>query len=181
MKDNTSDEELQKTFDRVGFISRSPGMMAVLRRARKAAEVSDVTVLLEGETGTGKQVLARAIHELDQKRSSHASVTVHCSTINETLAESELFGHPRGAFSGAFTNRKGIFQSAQHGTLFLDDVNDLPAPLQPKLLDVIQRASVRPVGSDQEVRIDVRIIAACNQPLEPLAREKRFRADPFHA
>lgn len=180
MHDHTSDEELQKTFDRVGFISRSASMMAVLRRARKAAEVSDVTVLLEGETGTGKQVLARAIHELDQKRRSHAFVTVHCSTINETLAESELFGHQRGAFSGAFTNRKGLFQSAQHGTLFLDDVNDLPAPLQPKLLDVIQRTSVRPVGSDQEVRIDVRIIAACNQPLEPLVREKRFRADLFH-
>src|SRR5437660_12351146 len=112
-----SDHELQETFGELGFVTCSPNVISVLRRARKAAEVSDVTVLLEGETGTGKQVLARAIHELDQKRSSHAFVTVHCSTINETLAESELFGHQRGAFSGAFTNRKGLFQSAQHGTL----------------------------------------------------------------
>jgi DNA-binding NtrC family response regulator len=180
MHEHLSDEELQKTFHRVGFISRSPNMMAVLRRARKAAEVSDVTVLLEGETGTGKQVLARAIHELDQKRRGFSFVTVHCSTISEALAESELFGHQRGAFSGAFSNRKGLFQSAHHGTLFLDDVNDLPFPLQPKLLDVIQRGSVRPVGCDHEVRLDVRIVAACNQPLEPLVREKRFRADLFH-
>jgi len=180
MHEQLSDEEVQKTFDRVGFISRAPNMMAVLRRARKAAEVSDVTVLLEGETGTGKQVLARGIHELDQKRRSFSFVTVHCSTISEALAESELFGHQRGAFSGAVSNRKGLFQSAQHGTLFLDDVNDLPAQLQPKLLDVIQRSSVRPVGSDHEIPVDVRIIAACNQPLEPLVREKQFRADLFH-
>ena len=91
-----------------------------------------------------------------------------------------MFGHQRGAFSGAFSNRKGLFQSAQHGTLFLDDVNDLPFNLQPKLLDVIQRGSVRPVGSDREVPVDVRIIAACNQPLAPLVRERRFRADLFH-
>jgi len=180
MHDQPSDQELQKIFARVGFISRCPSVMAVLRQARKAAEVSDVTVLLEGETGTGKQVLARGIHDLDQKRRSFDFVTVHCSTITEALAESELFGHQRGAFSGAFSNRKGLFQSAQHGTLFLDDVNDLPFPLQPKLLDVIQRGSVRPVGSDREVPLDVRIIAACNQPLEPLVRERRFRADLFH-
>jgi DNA-binding NtrC family response regulator len=180
MQDQPPDQELQKIFARVGFISRCPAMMPVLRQARKAAEVSDVTVLLEGETGTGKQVLARGIHDLDQKRRSYAFVTVHCSTISEALAESELFGHQRGAFSGALSNRKGLFQSAQHGTLFLDDVNDLPFPLQPKLLDVIQRGSVRPVGSDREVPVDVRIIAACNQPLAPLVRERRFRADLFH-
>jgi len=155
-------------------------MMPVLRCAQKAAKVSDVTVLLEGETGTGKQVLAQGIHSLDQKRHSFAFVTVHCSTINEALAESELFGHRRGAFSGAIQDRKGLFQSAQHGTLFLDDVNDLTVNLQPKLLDVIQRATVRPVGSDREISIDVRIIAACNQPLEPLVREGRFRSDLYH-
>jgi len=155
-------------------------MMLVLRRAQKAAKVSDVTVLLEGETGTGKQVLAQAIHKLDQKRSSFAFVTVHCSTVNEALAESELFGHQRGAFSGAVHDRKGLFQSAHRGTLFLDDVNDLPGNIQPKLLDVIQRATLRPVGSDREFSVDVRIIAACNQPLEPLVREGRFRADLYH-
>jgi len=155
-------------------------MMPVLRRAQKAANVSDVTILLEGETGTGKQVLAEGIHSLDQKRRSFAFVTVHCSTISEALAESELFGHQRGAFSGAVENRKGLFRSAQQGTLFLDDVNDLPVNLQPKLLDVIQRATVRPVGSDREISVDVRIIAACNQPLEPMVREGRFRSDLYH-
>ena len=155
-------------------------MMPLLCRAQKAAKVSDVTVLLEGETGTGKQVLAQGIHRLDEKRGSFGFVTVHCSTISEALAESELFGHQRGAFSGAVQDRKGLFQSAQHGTLFLDDINDLPVNLQPKLLDVIQRATVRPVGSDREVSIDVRIIAACNQPLEPLVREGRFRSDLYH-
>jgi len=155
-------------------------MLAELRRAQKAAKVSDITILLEGETGTGKQVLAQAIHQLDEKRCSSAFVTVHCGTIAETLAESELFGHRRGAFSGAVSDRKGLFQAAQRGTVFLDDVNYLPFQLQPKLLDVIQRGLVRPVGSDRETPVDVRIIAACNQPLEPLVREGRFRSDLYH-
>src|SRR6185437_7462841 len=138
------------------------------------------TVLIQGETGTGKQILARSVHQLDQKRRCNPFVTVHCSTINESLAESELFGHRRGSFSGASVDRKGLFQAAQHGTIFLDDINDLPLPLQPKLLDVIQRNVVRPVGSDSELPIDVRIIAACNQPLEPLVRSGGFRSDLFH-
>lgn len=180
MSDQPSDRDLLKIFERLGLITSSPGMAAMLRRAHRAAEVSDITVLLEGETGTGKQVLAQAIHKLDQKRNRYPFITVHCSTISEALAESELFGHHRGAFSGAVAERKGLFQSAQHGTLFLDDVNDLPFHLQPKLLDVIQRGIVRPVGSDRETSLDVRIIAACNQPLEPLVRENRFRVDLYH-
>lgn len=180
MTDPLSDDELKKTFEALGITSGSAKVMAVLRRAHKAAEVSDVTVLIQGETGTGKQLLARAIHQLDQKRRAAPFVTVHCSTISEALAESELFGHRRGAFSGAVSDRKGLFPAAHHGTLLLDDVNDLPSPLQPKLLDVIQRGFVRPVGSDQETPIDVRIIAACNQPLEPMVREGRFRSDLFH-
>ena len=180
MTDCLSDDALRKTFDGMGITSCSPNVIAVLRRAHKAAEVSDVTVLIQGETGTGKQLLAQSIHRLDQKRGAFSFVTVHCSTISESLAESELFGHRRGAFSGALSDRKGLFQAAHHGTLFLDDVNDLPAHLQPKLLDVIQRGTVRPVGSDREVSIDVRIIAACNQPLEPMVRDGRFRSDLFH-
>jgi transcriptional regulator with GAF, ATPase, and Fis domain len=180
MSKDPSDDEVRSCFADLGFISSSPTVAPMLRRAQKAAHISDVTVLLEGETGTGKQVLAQAIHKLDQKRRSYAFVTVHCSTISEALAESELFGHQRGAFSGAVQDRKGLFQSAHRGTLFLDDVNDLPANLQPKLLDVIQRAILRPVGSDREIPVDVRIIAACNQPLEPLVREGRFRADLYH-
>src|SRR5262249_37669506 len=100
--------------------------------------------------------------------------------ISEALAESELFGHQRGSFSGAAIDRKGLFQSAQHGTIFLDDINDLPYSLQPKLLDVMQRKTVRPVGSDREITVDVRVVAACNDPLEPLVQQGRFRADLYH-
>jgi two-component system response regulator PilR (NtrC family) len=174
------DEEIQLSFSRLGFVTRSPNVTAMLCRARKTADASDVTVLLEGETGSGKQVLAQGIHELDRKRAQHPFITVHCSTISEALAESELFGHQRGSFSGASIDRKGLFQSAQHGTVFLDDVNDLPFHLQAKLLDVMQRKTVRPVGSDREVSVDVRVIAACNQPLEPLVQQGRFRADLYH-
>jgi transcriptional regulator with PAS, ATPase and Fis domain len=180
MNDPRPGDDFKNTFGALGITSCSPNVMAVLRHAQKAAEVSDVTVLIQGETGTGKQLLAQSIHQLDRKRRGFAFVTVHCSTISESLAESELFGHKRGAFSGAAAERKGLFQAADHGTILLDDVNDLPCQLQPKLLDVIQRGMLRPLGSDCEIRIDVRIIAACNRPLEPMVREGRFRSDLFH-
>lgn len=175
-----SDENLSHSFMEVGFVTTSHHVLPILRQASRAAAVSDVTVLLDGETGTGKQVLARAIHNLDQKRRNFAFVTAHCSTISESIAESELFGHRRGAFTGAFADRPGLFQAAHRGTLFLDDVNDLPMAVQPKLLDVIQRGVLRPVGSDKELPIDVRIIAACNRPLAPLVSQNRFRADLYH-
>lgn len=180
MERELSDAALQSLFRDLGFVSNCDELLPLLQRARKAAEISDVTVLIEGETGTGKQVLAQAIHRLDRKRNRFAFITVHCSTITEALAESELFGHQRGAFSGAVGSRKGLFCSAQHGTLFLDDVNDLPLALQPKLLDVLQRGILRPVGSDTEMPVDVRIIAASNRPLESLVREGRFRLDLYH-
>jgi transcriptional regulator with PAS, ATPase and Fis domain len=176
----TENTELRTLFRKHGFITDSESMMPVLRLARRAAVVSDITILIEGETGTGKQVLARTIHALDEKRSAFPFVTVHCSTITETLAESELFGHQRGAFSGATGNRAGLFHTANRGTLFLDDVNDLPLALQPKLLDVLQRGIIRPVGSDRELPIDVRIISAANQPLAPLVARERFRNDLYH-
>ena len=179
MADTLQQNELQETFARLGFVTSS-SLMPVLGQARKAAEASDITILVEGETGTGKQVIARAIHELDRKRRPFPFITVHCSTISEALAESELFGHQRGAFSGAVAERKGLFQSANRGTLLLDDVNDLPSHLQPKLLDVVQRGVVRAVGSDRETRIDVRIIAAVTSPLNHLVRDGRFRSDLYH-
>jgi transcriptional regulator with PAS, ATPase and Fis domain len=172
--------EFHNTWESLGIVSLSENVRLVLRRAERAAKVSDVTVLVQGETGTGKQLLAQSIHELDEKRRGFSFVTVHCSTVSEALAESEMFGHRRGAFSGAISDRKGLFQAAHRGSLFLDDVNDLPFNLQPKLLDVVQRGAVRPVGSDHEIAVDVRIIAACNQPLEPMVREGRFRADLYH-
>lgn len=171
---------LRQRFAALGFITGSDALIPILRQAWKAACVSDITVLIEGETGTGKQVLAHAIHQLDQKRHVFPFITVHCGTISAALAESELFGHERGAFSGAVAQRKGLFQTAQMGTLFLDDINDLPLALQPKLLDVVQRRAVRPVGSDREIPIDVRIIAASNQTLAPLVLENRFRPDLYH-
>lgn len=173
-------DQLREIFADLGFVTTGPQMVAALQCAYKAAQVSDTTVLLQGETGTGKQVLARAIHSLDAKRGRFAFVTVHCSTISESLAESELFGHRKGSFSGASAARAGLFQAADHGTIFLDDVNDLPLRLQPKLLDVLQRGVIRAVGSDRELPIHVRVIAAANKPLEPLVAEGSFRADLFH-
>ena len=175
-----TDDELRRVFCELGFFTSSPALAPLLRLAYRAALVSDITVLLEGETGTGKQVLALAIHRLDQKRKASPFITMHCGSLSEALAESELFGHQRGAFTSAVTHRKGLFQSAHRGTLFLDDVNDLPLHLQAKLLDVLQRGTVRAVGSDRETPVDVRVIAAANQPLEPLVVQNRFRADLFH-
>jgi len=180
IRHDLSNDELRETFGQQGFVTASDAMVPILRQALKAASAGDITVLLEGETGTGKQVLAEAIHQLDPKRSQFPFVTAHCSTINETLAESELFGHRRGAFTGAVTERQGLFQTADRGTLMLDEVNDLPLCIQPKLLDVIQRNVVRPLGSDREVPVNTRIIAASNQPLQPLVLERRFRSDLYY-
>ena len=172
--------QLREMFARLGLVTAGPRMLPILQCAYKAAQVSDTTVLLQGETGTGKQILARAIHSLDAKRGRFGFVTVHCGTITESLAESELFGHRKGSFSGASAARGGLFQAAEHGTIFLDDVNDLSLRLQPKLLDVLQRGVIRPLGSDRELPIDVRVIAAANQPLEPLVSQGSFRADLYH-
>jgi transcriptional regulator with PAS, ATPase and Fis domain len=175
-----TNDDLRRSFGELGFVTGSEELLPLLRQVYKAACVSDITVLLEGETGTGKQVLAFAIHCLDQKRRALPFVTMHCGSLSEALAESELFGHLKGAFTGALAHRKGLFQSAEGGTLFLDDVNDLPLHLQVKLLDVLQRSTVRTIGSDLETQVDVRIIAASNQPLKPLVLQNRFRADLYH-
>ena len=175
-----TNDELRRSFNELGFVTGSDALLPLLRQVYKAGCVSDITVLLEGETGTGKQVLAFAIHSLDQKRRAFPFVTVHCGSLSEALAESELFGHRKGAFTGAVTHRKGLFQAAEGGTLFLDDINDLPPHVQVKLLDVLQRSAVRTIGSDLETQVDVRIIAASNQPLKPLVLQNRFRADLYH-
>ena len=170
-------EELFRTFAELGFVTRSPRLLPLLHQVWRVARVSDATVLIEGESGTGKMVVAEAIHRLDPKRCRHPFVTAPCAAISGSVAESELFGHTRGAFSGAVDERLGLFRAGDRGTVFLDDVSDLSPSLQPKLLDVLQRRTVRAVGSDREHRIDVRTIVATNTPLESLVAKGAFRAD----
>ncbi len=177
---NDEQDEPAFRFGELGLVARSKCMLDVLQQAWKASQAADASLLIEGATGTGKSVLAEAIHRLDLERGGHPFVTISCSAIQPSVAESELFGHERGAFSGAAEERKGLFRAAHRGTAFLDDVGDLPLGLQPKLLDVLQRRVVRSVGSDREHSIDVRVIAASNEPLEALVAQGRFRADLYY-
>ena len=154
-------------------------MAELLMRARQASAVSDAPVLISGESGTGKQLLAEAIHRLDPKRSKKPFLSVNCAAISGTLAESALFGHARGAFTGATEGRLGHFRAASGGTLLLDEIGELSIDLQPKLLRVLQSGMVLPLGQDTEVRVDVRIIAASNRALETLVGEGAFRLDLY--
>jgi transcriptional regulator with GAF, ATPase, and Fis domain len=153
-------------------------MAHVARLARQVAPTA-TPVLIGGETGTGKEVLARAIHEWSD-RADRPLVTVNCAALPESLIESELFGHVRGAFSGATAGRIGRFQAANGGTLFLDEVGEIPPPLQAKLLRVLQDGTLEPVGSDTTVRVDVRILAATNKDLAKAVAEKEFREDLYY-
>jgi len=165
--------------DSVGIRAISPAMQNLIVLANRAAQVSDATVLIHGESGTGKQLLAEAIHRLDPKRGTHAFVSVNCAAITGTLAESELFGHVRGAFSGATGPREGYFRSADKGTIMLDEISELPMVLQPKLLRVLQEGRVLPVGSDREEPIDVRVVAASNVSLAEKVTNGTFRLDLY--
>jgi DNA-binding NtrC family response regulator len=172
-------EQLGGLFERCGMLARSAAMREVFRRAIKASHFSDLPVLLLGETGTGKQRLAEAIHALDPRRSDKPFVSINCAALSKNLAESELFGHGKGAFSGAQGERKGLVRSANGGTLMLDEIGELDPELQPKLLRVLQERRLLPVGEDYESPIDVRIIAATNRPLEAMIAEGKFREDLF--
>jgi two-component system NtrC family response regulator len=145
----------------------------------KRAAVTDATVLIFGETGTGKELAARAIHQ-NSKRKDGPFVVVNCAAIPETLIESELFGHRRGAFTGATEDRKGKFDFADGGTLFLDEVADLPLPLQPRLLRALQEGEIDKVGAPAPVRVDVRVVAATHRDLEARVREGTFREDLWY-
>ncbi len=140
---------------------------------------SEATVLIQGETGVGKELVARAIHE-GSKRAQGSFVVVDCGAIAENLIESELFGHVRGAFSGAVSDRRGLFEEADGGTLFLDEIGELPAALQPRLLRVIETREVRRVGSNQSRRVDVRILAATHRPLAEHVNDGSFREDLYY-
>src|SRR5438309_615964 len=160
------------------LIGPSRQMQKVVQQIRQVAD-SPLTVLVEGETGTGKELVARAIHQLSARREK-PFVAVDCGAIPDTLIESELFGYEKGAFTGAHQRREGQFQLAEGGSLFLDEIVNLPLPTQVKLLRALQERQVQPLGRKQPVRVDVRIIAASNVPLEQEAQAGRFRQDVYY-
>jgi anaerobic nitric oxide reductase transcription regulator len=157
----------------------SSSVMAHLRREIDLVARSDFNILVLGETGVGKELVARAIHAASN-RSVNPLLYLNCAAMPETLAESELFGHTRGAFTGASRDRAGKFELADKGTLFLDEIGELPLPIQPKLLRTIQEGEVQRVGAEKTIRVNVRLIAATNRDLEVEVKNKRFRADLYH-
>src|SRR5882724_13074169 len=161
-----------------GIIGNSPPMRHVFELVANVAG-TEATVLVTGESGTGKELVARSLHE-HSARSTRQFVAINCGALTETLLESELFGHERGAFTGADAKRRGLFEEANGGTLFLDEVGELTPSTQVRLLRVLQERCVRPVGSNHARPIDVRVIAATNRNLELEVREKRFREDLFY-
>ena len=171
-------DEIQTEHNFAEIVGSSPALLEVLRKTEQVAP-TDSTVLVLGETGTGKELIARAIHDRSPRR-NRPLVKVNSSAISAGLVESELFGHVKGAFTGAIDKRIGRFALADHGTIFLDEVGELPPETQVKLLRVLQEQEFEPVGSNQTVRVDVRVIAATNRDLEEAVRAGRFRADLFY-
>jgi transcriptional regulator with PAS, ATPase and Fis domain len=159
------------------FVAESPGMRAVASLALRAAQ-SRITVLLLGETGTGKEVVARAIHAASA-RAERPFIAINCAALPDALLESELFGHTRGAFTGAERDRRGAFEEAHSGTLFLDEVGETSAAFQAKLLRVLQERAVRPLGSARSREVDVRVVAATHRELRHEVAHGRFREDLF--
>jgi formate hydrogenlyase transcriptional activator len=160
------------------LIGSSAKFRALLQDVERVAPV-DSAVLIQGETGTGKEVIARAIHKASPRRHNRF-IALNCAAIPSALLESELFGHEKGAFTGAWAQTKGRFQMADGGTLFLDEIGDMPLELQPKLLRVLQEQEFERLGSTQTVRVNVRVVAATNQDLAELVAKKLFRADLYY-
>jgi two-component system response regulator HydG len=180
---------LQATVDRLAgefnerhglsaLVGRSPAMSELTNRLMRVAQ-SDATVLVQGESGTGKELVARAVHA-HSRRKQKPFVPVNCAAISETLLESELFGHAKGAFTGAVRQRKGLVEEADGGTLFIDEVTETAPAFQSKLLRTLQEGEVRRVGESTSVKVDVRIVAATNRDIELEVREKRFRQDLYY-
>jgi DNA-binding NtrC family response regulator len=173
--------QTRTTRELTGFgrlIGKSPQMRRIYPLAERLA-TSDVSIVIEGETGTGKEVLAEAIHEASSRKDK-PYVVLDCTTIPPNLAESELFGHERGAFTGAAAQRRGVFELAHGGTLLIDEVGDLDVGLQPKLLRALERGEIRRVGGTQPLRVDVRVIAATRRDLDRAVQDGTFRDDLFH-
>ena len=176
VKNSFSSTQLESSSDSFqGLISRSPAMQAVFQIIENAAETT-ATVLVRGESGSGKELVAKAIHDLSGRRSA-PFLAINCAALSSSLLESELFGHVRGAFTGAIKDHHGLFHRAQGGTLFLDEVAELPLELQAKLLRVIQERNYIPVGGDKSISVDVRIVAATHRSLREEVKQGHFRED----
>jgi DNA-binding NtrC family response regulator len=171
-------EELDKKFGLENIIGSSPAMVEIYDRIRQVAPTR-ATVLIEGESGTGKELVAQSLHMLSTRKSARF-VAVHCAALSPQLLESELFGHEKGAFTGAMERRVGRFEEANHGTIFLDEIGEIDAATQVKLLRVLGESVVQRVGSNQTIKVDARVIAATNKNLKTLVREGKFREDLFY-
>jgi transcriptional regulator with GAF, ATPase, and Fis domain len=176
-RNRSLEQDLFSQYDFKGIVTRHPNMLQLLKIVAQVAD-SDATVLIRGETGTGKELVARALH-LNSSRRSKPFVTLHCTALPDTLLESELFGHVRGAYTGAQSARAGRIASADHGTLLLDEAGEIPPEVQAKLLRFLQFGELQRLGSDRVERVDVRILAATHEDLAELVRAGRFRQDLY--
>ncbi len=171
-------EQLEQSTGRGEMLGESPPMLDLYDQLQRVAD-SESSILITGESGTGKEVVARSVHH-HSRRANGEFVAVNCAALPEALLESELFGHTQGAFTDARNERKGLFQEAEGGTLFLDEIGEMPIAMQAKLLRALEESKVRPVGSNQEVAFDVRLLSATNRDLESAVEEGRFREDLFY-
>jgi transcriptional regulator with GAF, ATPase, and Fis domain len=174
------EKRIKSKLESLGIIGESRTMQAIFKLIDRAAVLSDLPILITGETGTGKELMVSAIHKLDPKRSTGPLIALNCGAITAGVAESELFGHRRGAFTGADRDRRGLIRAADGGILFLDEIGDLDLSLQSKLLRVLQENRVLGVGEDRESPVNVRVIAATNRNLEEMVSAGEFRDDLFH-
>ncbi|MBN2654639.1 MAG: sigma-54-dependent Fis family transcriptional regulator [Nitrospirae bacterium] len=171
-------KQIEKEYDFSNIIGSSPAIQKIMNEIKKVANAKN-NMLLLGETGTGKELIARAIH-YNSNRAALPFIPINCTAIPETLMESELFGHVKGAFTGAVTSKKGLFEEAHSGTVFLDEIGDLSLTLQAKLLRVLEDQEIRPVGSTRSIKVDLRFVCATNRNLQEFVREGKFREDLFY-